>query len=209
MPSHAFQQSAAELSNKWINDFNQGMQGTEIRPGFIKTAVDPSPLSEFHKKLITAAALTHLATGLTIASHTGLAEPALAQIEILKQNHVHPCAFIWTHAQNEPDLSTHILAASQGAWISLDNVSARNVQQYLEMIQNLNKYGYLDKLLISHDAGWYSPEEDQGGNFRGYTDIFRHLIPALKKAAFNEKDIRQILTKNPAEAFAVAVKRYK
>ncbi len=209
IPKHAYQESAAQLADRWIMDFEKGMQGTSIRPGFIKTGVNPGPLSEFHKKLIKAAALTHLKTGLTIASHTGLAEPALEQIEILKENGVHPRAFIWTHAQNEDDLSTHSKAASESAWVSLDNVSKQNTHKYVEMIQNLKQSGYLDRILLSHDAGWYSPGETKGGEFRGYTAVFEHLIPALKKEGITSRELDQILIHNPAQAFSIGVKPYK
>ncbi len=209
IPKHAYQESATQLADRWIKDFEFGMQSTNIRPGFIKTGVSPGPLSEFHKKLIKAAALTHLKTGLTIASHTGLAEPALEQIEILKENDVHPRAFIWTHAQNEDDLSTYSKAASQGAWISLDNVSLSNASKYVDMILNLKQSGYLDHILLSHDAGWYSPGETNGGEFRGYTAVFEYLIPALKKEGITSQDIDQILVHNPARAFSIGVKPYK
>ena len=63
--------------------------------------------------------LTHLATGMTIASHTGPEKPAFEQIEILKKNGVDPSAFIWVHAQQAPP-GKNIEAAKSGAWISLD-----------------------------------------------------------------------------------------
>jgi phosphotriesterase-related protein len=66
----------------------------------------------------------------------------------------------------------------------------------------LKEAGYLNRVLISHDAGWYSPGEASGGDFRGYTDIFSSLIPALQERNFTQEDFEQLLVKNPIEAFS-------
>jgi phosphotriesterase-related protein len=42
-----------------------------------------------------------------------------------------------------------------------------------------------------------------GGEFRGFTDIFTFLIPALEEREFSQEDIDQLLIKNPAEAFGI------
>ena len=42
-----------------------------MRPGFIKTGVDPGPLSPIDRKLIEAAVICHGQTGLRIHCHTG------------------------------------------------------------------------------------------------------------------------------------------
>ncbi len=209
IPEHAYNESAEQLASRWITDFETGMQETTIKPGFIKTAVNKGSLSEFHQKLIKAASLTHLKTGLTIASHTGEAEPALQQIEIVKENGVSPSAFIWTHAQKEKDLSMHVKAAEQGAWVSLDSVRKKNAEKYVSMIKNLKESGHIKKILLSHDAGWYTPGAENGGNFRGFTSLFTHLIPALKEAGLTKEEIDTIMIQNPAEAFAISVKKLK
>ena len=120
IPAYAFDETADQLAERWTKEWENGIDDTKVKPGFIKIGVGPESLSEFHKKLVEAAARTHLKTGLTIASHTGPSVPAFEQIEILKKEGVSPEAFIWVHAQNEKDLSAHIKAAKLGAWIGLD-----------------------------------------------------------------------------------------
>ena len=85
LPRFAFDESADQLSSRWVNEWENGIDGTGIRPGFIKIGVGSDSLSDLHKKIVTAAARTHLATGLTIASHTGPSLPAFQEIEILKE----------------------------------------------------------------------------------------------------------------------------
>lgn len=207
LPSWAFRESSEQLAQRWIDEFERGIDGTGVKPGFMKISVDPQPLSPLHQKLVTAAALTHLKTGLTICSHTGPAIPAFEQLELLQKTDVHPSAFVWTHAQAEADTSLHLKAASMGAWISLDGIGSGDFEKYADSIEALRAAGLLHKVLISHDAGWYKPGEPDGGTFTGYTNIFTQLIPILKGRGFTDKHIRQLLVRNPEEAFAIRVRR--
>ncbi len=207
LPSYALTETAGQLAQRWIGEFENGIGATGIRPGFIKIGVDNGSLSEIHKNLVTAAALTHLGTGLTIASHTGPAAAAFEQIEILEREGVSPEAFIWVHSQAEKDPEYHITAARKGVWISLDGITSRNIEDYVKMISNLKEHDLLNKILLSHDAGWYRPGEDNGGSFRGFTDLFENLIPRLKEEHFTGREIRQMIEGNPAKAFEIRIRR--
>lgn len=208
LPAYAFTESAEQLSQRWITEFENGIDGTTVRPGFMKISVNPGPLSDISKKLITAAAITHKATGLTIASHTGPALPAFEQLEILKQQGVSPEAFIWVHAQNEKQSQKFIDIAILGAWVSLDGVNDENIPWYVDVLSLLKKENLLHRVLISHDAGWFDPAQSDGGEFRPFTTIFHKLIPALKQVGFTEHDIDQLLITNPATAYSVTIRTF-
>jgi phosphotriesterase-related protein len=207
IPRFAFTESPDQLAERWVKEWENGIDGTGIRPGFIKIAVNRDSLSDFHKKLITAAARAHLKTGLIIASHTGPALPAFEQLEILEKEGVAPEAFIWVHAMNEKVPANLIKAAQSGAWISLDNLNDKNVDELLNIIKILKQYKLLNKVLLSHDAGWYDPAKENGGAYRGYTTLFEKLIPALREQRFSEEEIKQILVSNPAQAFEIKVRK--
>lgn len=215
VPESFYSSGPAEISALWINEFENGIEGSGVKPGFIKIAVDPADtLSPEHRKIITAAALAHLKTGLVIASHTGPEKPAFEQINILKEQHVDPSAFIWVHAQRG-SIESNILAAEEGAWVSLDNVRERpdlepgapnSIKWYANRISELKKKNLLNKVLISHDSGWYDPAKPNGGTFNGFTDIFDFLIPALKDEGLTDTDIDLLLVKNPQEAFTIKIR---
>jgi phosphotriesterase-related protein len=207
LPSWAFTESHEQIARRWISEFENGIDNTPVKPGFIKIGVDPQQLSELHQKIVKAAALTHLQTGLTICSHTGIAVPAFEELDLLQRMKVHPSAFVWTHAQSEHDTTLHVKAAALGAWISLDGIGWGDLEKYADSIENLRAAGLLNKVLISHDAGWYKPGEIDGGNFTGYTNIFTSLIPLLKRRRFTDRHIHQLMVKNPQEAFAIRVRR--
>lgn len=211
LPDFVQKESPEELAVRWIQEWENGIENTGIKPGFIKIAVDrDAELSPVHQKLIRAAAKTHLKTGLTIASHTGPEAPAFQQLAVLEEEGVSPEAFIWVHAQRGTD-SAQVVAAQKGAWISLDNVKADSIQlqKYMKSILNLKENNLLARLLISHDAGWYRVGEPECGTFRPFTDIFTHLLPALKEKGVTDDDIQQIMEKNPAQAFQIKVRKLK
>jgi len=212
IPADFYKMTARQLAQLWIGEFNNGIGDSGIKPGFIKIAVNPDDtLSPEHIKIVSAAALTHNETGLVIASHTGPDKPAFEQIELLKSYGVSPSSFIWVHAQRGT-LEGNLRAALEGAWISLDNVNGSknggpdemfSIAWYTNRIVSLRDAGFLNRVLISQDAGWYSPGEVNGGDFRGYTALFTLLVPALKEKGFTDKDIDQLLILNPAEACSI------
>ncbi len=206
IPAHGFTETAEQLAQRWIEESQNGIEGTGIYPGFIKIAVERAPLEEINRKVVEAACITHKATGLVIMSHTGLAAPAFQQLEILEKYGVDPSAFIWTHANNEKDFSKHIEAAKMGALIAFDSFKPESLEKFVEFAQIMKKEGLLGKVLFSHDAGWYKPGEPNGGEFRGFSDIENFLIPTLEKSGLSQPDIYQIFTLNPAEAFKVKIR---
>ena len=208
LPEWAFTESAEQLAARWIKEFEQGIDNTSIKPGFIKISVDASEggLSEIHKKLVRAAALTHLKTGLTICSHTGPSRAAFEEINILKASGVHPSTFVWVHAQQENDKTLQTKIARLGSWVSLDGIGWGDFDNYADSIHQLKSKGFLQMVLISHDAGWYKPDEPNG-EFKGYTNIFTELIPRLKQKGFTAEDIDQLLVKNPSQAMGMQVRK--
>lgn len=215
IPHYVYEETAEEIAARWIHEFENGIDGSEIRPGFIKMSVaEEQPLTVLHQKLIDAAAITHLQTGLTILSHTIGDVPAIEQLKWLKNAGVHPQAWVWTHAQSGT-LEGNIQAAEMGAWIALDGVQFNpdkerdehgSIEWYAERVINLKEAGYLEQLLLSHDAGWYDVGEENGGEFRGYSDLFDFLVPELAERGFTDDEIMQLLITNPQNAFGIRVR---
>ena len=207
LPVHAFTESAQQLANRWISEWRNGIEGTNIRPGFIKTSTDKAPLTPVQRKLIEAAAITHLETGLTIGVHTGNGAAAFEQIEILKKQGVSPSARIWFHAQSEPDHALHIKAAKLGCWVSFDGVNPQTLLENLGYLKTMKAQGLLHRVLVSQDSGWYNVGEPGGGNFKPYTCILNDFIPLLKENGFKPQELDLLFRTNPQAAFSIKVRR--
>jgi phosphotriesterase-related protein len=199
IPAFAYKENVAQLANRWVKEFEKGIAETRVKPGIIKIGVDAGTLSEVDAKLVQAAALTHLQTGLTIASHTGDGIAALEQLALLKKLGVRPDAFIWVHAQNEANLEVLFQAAQQGCWVEFDGISPSSLENHLKIVERMAGGGYLPQTLISQDAGWYHVGEPNGGEFRGFEFLFTTFLPELRKS-FSDLDIEQLIVHNPGRA---------
>jgi phosphotriesterase-related protein len=206
LPGHAKEESADALAARWVTEWTEGIEGTGIRPGFIKIGVDRGPLPEISRKLVQAAARAHRASGLTIAAHTGDGAAALEEIDILEEEGVSPSAFIWVHAQSERDGSFHKRAAERGAWVEFDGVGPDSIARHVELVGALKAAGRLDRVLVSHDAGWYAVAEPGGGKLRPYDTLSTAFLPALRDTGFPEDDMRRLTVENPREAFTLRVR---
>jgi len=201
LPAHAFTETADQLADRWVREYETGIDETGVKPGFLKISVNPGPLSDLHRKLVTAAARTHRRTGLVIYSHTGPYVPAFEQIELLKQEGVSPAAFVWVHAQGN-NMVLYARAVREGAWVSLDGLDNNNVEKYAQTLLLMKENKFLHRTLLSHDAGWYDPAQPDGGSVgRDYTVLFTKLMPALNQQGFTRKDWQQILVENPKLLF--------
>ncbi|HVQ29349.1 MAG TPA: twin-arginine translocation signal domain-containing protein [Vicinamibacteria bacterium] len=206
VPAHAYAETADELAARWTAEAREGIEGTGLRPGFLKSGVDRGPLSVIDRKLIVAAARCHRATGLTIAVHTGDGTAAFDILGTLKAEGVGASAYVWVHAQNEKDRSLHMRAADAGCFVEFDGISPEGLDAQVLAVTDLARRGHLGRLLVSQDAGWYNVGEPGGGRFRGYTLLLDEFVPALRKSGITEAQVRTLLVDNPARAFAPSVR---
>ncbi|MEO0337888.1 MAG: phosphotriesterase [Bacteroidota bacterium] len=202
IPAYAYEKTAEELAQMWIAEYENGIEGTSIRPGLQKISVDnQNPLDEIDQKIVRAAALTHKATGLTIASHTGKAKALWPQLDILQEDGVAPEAFIWVHAQNESDTLEYLKAYETGCWISLDGIGW-NWEAHLDKLLFAKRAGILDRIILSHDAGWYDPQKEEH-SIQPYTNLFDFLYPALMENGFTAEEWDLLVKKNPVRAYGI------
>jgi predicted metal-dependent phosphotriesterase family hydrolase len=206
LPAHAAGEDADALAARWLREWTDGIDGTKVRPGFVKLGFDAGPLSRSSRKLVQAAARTHRASGLTIAAHSGDDVAAREQLTILQYEGVRPEAWVWVHAQNAKDVKAHAEIARAGAWLSFDGIAPNSIPRYVQLVTAMKEEGFLRQVLISQDAGWYRPGEPEGGRFRDYDALFRAFLPALRRAGITEEEIRLLTVTNPARAFAVRMR---
>jgi phosphotriesterase-related protein len=142
-----------------------------------------------------------------IAAHTGDGAAAMQELEILREEGVAPSAFIWVHAQNEPDAALHAKAAERGAWIEFDGIGPRTIDRHVGLVRAMRSRGLLGRVLLSHDAGWYHVGEPGGGQYRPYDTLVTVFVPALKAAGLKAAEFDRLMLDDPHAAFAVQVRR--
>jgi phosphotriesterase-related protein len=204
VPEHAFAESADQIAARWVAEWENGIGGTGIRPGFIKVGVDsPGPLSEIDAKLVRAAAIAHRMTGLVMAVHSpGDGTLADAELAILEEEGVAPSAWIWVHADSVADVPRIVEAARRGAWIELDAVRPENLDARISLLQRLKAEGVLGRVLLSHDESSYAADRSEPAQV--HTTVFTHLVPRLLDSGFTQTEAQAMIGANPREAFTVA-----
>ncbi len=203
LPQYAFQKSADELAQMWIDEMKNGIEGTGIKPGFIKIAVNPGNLIPVQQKIVRAAARTSLATGMTIASHTANGIAAIEELDILTEEGLPLNKFIFVHAASESNQEYHFRAAERGAWVEYDGISKPQANRNIQLIKGMLEKGYEDNILLSQDAGWYNVGQAGGGNIRGYAYLVEEFIPLMKNSGISQDTIDKLMIVNPAQALRI------
>jgi phosphotriesterase-related protein len=70
----------------------------------------------------------------------------------------------------------------------------------------MRQRGLLNRVLLSHDAGWYHVGEPGGGQYRSHETLFTQFLPALRQSGFREEELDRMLVRNPADAFGIRVR---
>jgi len=203
VPAHAYHESADEIAGRWIREWRYSIDGTGVRPGFIKTAVDDGPLSEIDRRLLVAAVRTHLQTGLIIQTHTGNNWPVVQEmLTLLRREGAHPSAWIWVHAHQVQDTRAIAQAAAEGAWISFDGLNEQSAAHILALLQTMKEQRCLDQVLLSHDGDAHYGN----GQFRPFHYLFTDFTATLRQNGFAEDEIHLLTVDNPQCAFTVRVR---
>jgi phosphotriesterase-related protein len=192
-----------ELTALFIREIREGIDGTGIKAGFIKIATGSSAMTPLEEKFLRAAGRAARETGAAIASHTPVSSNTSRQIAILQS--IDPAVrFIWVHAQSENNRDMQRQMAARGVFIEFDSLGSNPGQDstLIAAIKDLLAAGYGDRILLSHDAGWYQPGSPNGGTQRSYTYLIDTFIPKLRDAGVDDDTIRMITQTNPIRAFA-------
>jgi phosphotriesterase-related protein len=207
IPASMRDMSEDELAELWTTELTEGIEGTSVRAGFIKLAMSDDGPTLLESRNLRAAAKASRRTGAAIGSHTIGGKVARQQMDILEDAGLDLSRWIWIHAQTEPDVSVLNEAARRGAYVELDTVGApfQSQPELLERVIQLIEAGFIRKILLSHDAGWFDPSSPDGlpqGGYRGYTALVHDFIPALRAGGVSEEEIYCITVLNPRDAFA-------
>ncbi|MBT8305351.1 MAG: phosphotriesterase, partial [Maribacter sp.] len=89
--------------------------------------------------------------------------------------------------------------------ISLDGLGWE-LDNHIDKIMYAKANGFLDRVLISHDAGWYDPQKKEQ-SIQPYTPIFKKLYPELKARGFTDDELHMLVSTNPAEAYALKIRK--
>jgi len=205
IPDWAHTASQAELTDWMLGELQGEIEGSGVQAGWIKLSAGDDGLTACETKILRAAAAAGRETNVVIGSHTIRGRVVRDELDIIEAMGYDVERFIWIHTQAEPDFELHLEMAQRGAWLEYDaigNIDSKNDEYYLQHIQRLLDAELGDKLLLSHDRGWYDPALPGGGVPKPFTYLADQFLPKLRAIGVDEVMIHQLTQVNPFQAFA-------
>lgn len=204
IPDWARSKSEDELCEWMLSELQGEIEGSGVQAGWVKLGASDDGLTATETKILRAAAKAARQVGAVIGIHTIRGRVALDEIAVIEAAGYTPERYIWIHTNQEPDFDLHLEAARRGAWIEYDSIGAENTrdEDLIERILRVLEAGYGERLLLSHDRGWYDPAQPGGGTPLPFTYLAETFLPKLSAAGVDDSTIRQLTRVNPFNAFA-------
>jgi phosphotriesterase-related protein len=210
LPQFLLTRDADEIAELFIHDIEVGIQGTEIKAGFIKCAADEPGVNENIEKVHRAAARASLRTGAPIMAHTRPAsDTGPRQIEIFLEEGVDPSRVQLAHTGDSDDLGYIEGVLEKGVWIGLDRYGLNLYLAYEKRqatTKALLERGYADRMFLSADScatlDYFSPaaigqliEAEMAVDWT-IRIVPEKVLPELREAGLTEEQERTMSVDN-------------
>jgi phosphotriesterase-related protein len=211
LPLFLSSRTPEQIADLFVHDIENGIQGTEIKAGFIKCAADEPGLIENVEKLHRAAAQASVRTGTPIMAHSRPAsDTATRQIEIFLEEGVEPAKVQIAHMGDTDDLDQIERILETGVWIGLDRYG---LEMYLPFESRqtttlaLLERGYANRIFLSADScatlDWFPADAIgqmiQAGMAVDWTIrmVPEKVLPDLRERGMTEDQERTMMVDNP------------
>jgi phosphotriesterase-related protein len=211
LPPFFQNRSAEQIADLFVEDIEQGIQGTEIKAAFIKCAADEPGLTENVEKVHRAAAKASLATGAPIMAHSHPASgTGPKQVDVFEDEGVDLSRVQIAHTGDSDDLGYIEGLLDRGVFVGLDRYG---LELYLPFEQRqkttlaLLERGHVERMFISADScgtlDWYPPEALPGLAEAGMTKdwdiriVPEKVIPGLREGGMTDDQLETMTVRNP------------
>lgn len=200
------------LVELFLRDIREGIAGTGIRAAMIKVMTDVEGFTPDVTRVMAAAAATHEETGVAIATHSHPASRnGLEQQAFLVEHGVAPDRIVIGHCGDTTDLAYLTEIMDRGSTIGMDRFGMEHVLPDADRVRTvaaLVDAGYADRMVLSHDAAFYShvtpPAWRAVAAPRWRMDtIHRLVLPMLREAGVRDASLRTMLEDNPRRLLEV------
>ncbi len=203
LPPWAHEATEGAIQDWMVGELTGEIEESGVQAGWIKVGSTDAGMTASEAKVLRAAAGAALETGATIGSHTVRGEVARAQLDLIEGSGAPADSFIWIHAHQEPEVAIHHELARRGAWIEYDGIGdPGDDAKFLDLVLRALDAGFSERILLSHDRGWYDPAQPGGGVPKPFTPLMERFLPELAGAGVDDATIDRLVRENPFAAFA-------
>jgi phosphotriesterase-related protein len=198
------------LADIFVYEIENGIQGTGIKPAFIKCAADAAGVTPNVEKVHRAVARASSRTGKPIMAHSRPASgTGPEQMRIFIEEGVDPALVQVAHTGDTDDLDYIERLLDTGCFIGLDRYG---IDIYLPTENRqattlaLLERGYADRMFIAQDycstLDWFPRELQDYLKANEVPDwsmtfLFEKVIPELKERGMTDEQLDQMMVENP------------
>jgi phosphotriesterase-related protein len=210
LPQPLLNRNEDQIAELFVHDIETGIQGSDIKAGFIKCAADEPGVTPNVEKIHRAAARASQQTGRPIMAHSRPASgTGLEQMRIFAEEGVDPAKVQVAHTGDTDDLDYIERLLDTGCWIGMDryglDIFLPTEQRQATVLALLEK-GHADRMFLSQDwcstLDWFTPEVAEqmaaaaAPNW-SMTFLFEQVIPELKERGMTAEQLDQMMVENP------------
>ncbi len=213
LPHYFENRDADQIAEHFVEDIEQGTQGTEMKAAFLKCAADAAGVTDNVEKIHRACARASLQTGAPVMAHSmPAAGTGPRQVEIFLEEGLAPEKIQIAHCGDSSDVDYIQGLLDQGVYVGLDRYG---LDMFLPMDQRnavtaeLLRRGHAERVVISQDhcatIDWFTPEvAEQMLNSPAihnwsFTLVFEEVIPWLRgQGVMDDGVFDTVFVKNPS-----------
>ena len=210
LPQVFLNRNEDQLAEVFLHEIEHGIQGTAIKPAFIKCAADEPGVTPNIEKVHRAVARASMQTGLPIMAHSRPASgTGPEQMRIFSEEGVEPGKVQVAHTGDTDDLDYIERLLETGCWIGMDRygldiflpTEPRNAT-----VLALLERGYADRMFLSQDycstIDWFPLEVQEYLKAQevpkwSMTYLFEEVIPELEQRGMTKEQLDQMMVDNP------------
>ncbi|MHB1335356.1 MAG: phosphotriesterase family protein [Candidatus Humimicrobiaceae bacterium] len=200
--------NSKEIALDIINDFDNGVRDTKIKPGVIgEIGIGENLENVFEINGLRGAGIAQSKLGCALNIHPPIwGTYGIEILDILEEEKANIEKVVLSHC--DPTLSNwqyHDSLAKRGAYIEYDQFGMEIMTfegiflpsdgERINAIKKQIELGNEDKILISGDYCFKVCFRNWGG--WGYSHIIKHIVPRMKSAGITEEQINKIIVENP------------
>lgn len=199
--------SVNQMADHFIRELTRGVDGTNIRAGFVKIATTEEGATESDSQVHRAAAIAARETGATVSLHSPHGKTTEGVVSTLESEDFKLERFVWGHSQPSSH-EEHLAMVKRGATVQFDAISAdhdpffegpTDDESMLARIENIVAAGHPDQVIVSADASVFvNPPVWQYD--RDNTYVYRYFEAQLQER-LGEDIAGQVLRDNVIRAF--------
>ena len=205
--------SADQFVQLFIREIQEGIAGTGIKAGILKSASDSSGVTPREAAVLRGVARAHLQTNVPIMLHSySPGQVGRQQLAILKEEGVDLGRVKMDHSNDTTDVEYLTWLLEQGCYLGLDRYPGHNVssQARTKTMKALIDAGYIDRLCPSHDRSLasvmagvsaISQEERDARNPYGYLYMKEVVFPQLREMGVSETTLNSLCVDGPRNFF--------